>query len=184
MWASFPVFAQDKPTGEVGVGYTFRSYGLPSIQQPPSRLTTNGWNISAEYNFTWRFGAAVELDLTRNDSEGARTGIATALIGPQIYPFGHHRVTPFVNAFFGPARFYFRFPCGCLGKGGGSDSFTEYNFAWSVGGGVDYTVRPNVAVRLLQFEFEEVNFDLRGFGTGPLPVQHNWKYSAALLLRF
>jgi hypothetical protein len=144
----------------------------------------NGWNLSAEYNFTWHFGAAVKLDLTRNNSGGARTEIATVMIGPQIYPFGHRRVTPFVDALFGPGRFYFRFPCSCLGEGGGSDSFSEHDFAWSVGGGVDYTIRPNVAIRLLQVELEQVNFDLRGFGTGPLPVQHNWKYSGALLLRF
>jgi hypothetical protein len=49
---------------------------------------------------------------------------------------------------------------------------------------VDYTVRPNVGIRLGQFDFEQVHFDLQNFGAGSMPAQENWKYSAAILLRF
>jgi opacity protein-like surface antigen len=184
MLASFPTMAQETPPGEVGVGYTFRSYGLPTIQQPPSRLGTNGWNITVDYNLAWWLGVTLDLDSTENASNSANTSIATGMVGPQIYPFGHHKLTPFAHTLFGAGRFYFRSPCECFGASGNSDHFSQYDFAWAVGGGVDYTVRPNVGIRLGQFDFEQVSFGLEDFGRGPLPAQNDWKYSAAILLRF
>jgi len=181
---SFPTMAQEMSLGEVGVGYTFRSYGLPTIQQPPSRLGTNGWNITVDYNFKSWLGVALDLDSTENASNGANTSIATGMVGPQIYPFGHRKLTPFAHTLFGAGRFYFRSPCECFGASGNSDHFSQYDFAWAVGGGVDYTVRPNVGIRLGQFDFEQVSFGLEGFGRGPQPAQNDWKYSAAILLRF
>jgi opacity protein-like surface antigen len=141
----------------------------------------SGWNISVDYNFTARLGAALYLDWTTNGSS-TRTDIGSAMAGPEIYPFGHRKVTLFVHALFGGGRFYFSSSCGCLG--GNSDHFSQYDFAWAVGGGVDYTLRPNVGIRLGQFDFEQVHFDLQSFRMGPLPAQENWKYSAAILLRF
>jgi opacity protein-like surface antigen len=182
--ASSSTMAQEMPRGEVGVGYTFRSYGLPTIQQPPSRLSTNGWNIAVDYNLKSWLGVALDLDSTENASNGADTSIATGMVGPQAYPFGHHKLTPFAHALFGAGRFYFRSPCECFGASGNSEHFSQYDFAWAVGGGVDYTVRPNVGIRLGQFDFEQVSFGLEDFGRGPMPAQNGWKYSAAILLRF
>ncbi len=182
--SSLPVMAQGIPGGEIGAGYTFRSYGRPNIQQPPSRLNMNGWNITADYNLVSWLGVAAVLDWTYNTSNGAETNIATGTVGPQIYPLGHRKLTPFAHALFGGGRFYFRYPCACLGPGGNSNHFAQYDFAWVAGGGVDYTVRPNVGLRLAQFDFEQVNFGLQGFGKGSMPAQNDWKYSAAILLRF
>lgn len=184
MLASLPTVAQGTPAGEVGAGYTFRSYGLPTIQQPPSRLGMNGWNVTVDYNFNSWLGVALDVDWTDNTSSGAETTIMTGLIGPQIYPLGHHKLTPFAHALFGAGRYYFSYPCACLGASGQSNDFSQYDFAWAVGGGLDYTVMPNVGVRLGQFDFEQVSFGLQGFGKGPVPAQNNWKYSAAILLRF
>jgi opacity protein-like surface antigen len=187
MLASLPAFAQDIPMGEVGVGYTFRSYGLPAFQRPPSQLGLNGVNVTLDYNFKPWLGAALDVDSTENTSNGANTTLGTALIGPQIYPFGHKKLTFFVHALIGGGRFYFHSPCACFGAGGengGSDYFVQYDFAWAVGGGVDYTIRPNVGIRLGQFDFEQVGFGLQDFGKGAAPAQNNWKYSAAILLRF
>jgi hypothetical protein len=184
MLASLPTMAQVMPAGEVGAGYTFRSYGLPTIEQPPSRLSMNGWNITADYNFNSWLGGAVYLDWTDNTSSGAETNITTGMIGPQIYPLGHHKLTPFAHALFGAGRFYFRYPCACLGASGESNYFSQYDFGWVVGGGVDYTVMPHVGIRLGQVDFEQVRFGLQGFGKGLAPAQNNWKYSAAILLRF
>jgi opacity protein-like surface antigen len=182
--AHLPAMAQVTPPGEVGAGYTFRSYGRPNLQQPSSRLSMNGWNITVDYNFISWLGVAADLDWTGSASNGADTTIMTGTIGPQIYPLGHHKWTPFAHALFGAGRFYYRFPCACLGTNGTSNYFSEYDFAWVAGGGLDYTVRPNVGIRLAEFDFEQVSFDLRGFGNGPVPAQNNWKYSAAILLRF
>ena len=184
MLASLPAIAQETPPGEIGIGYTYRSYGLPAIQQPPSRLGLNGANITIDYNFKSWLGVALDADSTANTSNGANTTIGVAMIGPQIYPFGHKKVTLFVHSLFGGGRYYFRYPCACSGPSGGSAHFSEYGFAWAVGGGVDYTVRPNVGIRLGQFDFEQVSFGLQDFGEGAVPAQNNWKYSAALLLRF
>jgi opacity protein-like surface antigen len=184
MLASLPAIAQDTPLGEVGVGYTYRSYGRPTFQQPPSRLGLNGINMTADYNFKSWLGVALNLDSTENTSNGANTTLGTAMIGPQIYPFGHQKVTLFVHALFGAGRYYFRSPCSCFGAGGESDYFAQYDFAWAVGGGVDYAVRPNVGIRIGEFDFEQVTFGLQDFGKAAVPAQNNWKYSAAILLRF
>lgn len=179
-----PAIAQVTPPGEVGVGYTFRMYDRPSFQQPPSWLSMNGWNMTADYNFLSWLGAAADLDWTGNASNGAETTIMTGTIGPQIYPFGHHKWTPFAHVLLGAGRFYYRYPCACLGSNGTSNYFSEYDFAWVAGGGLDYTVRPKVGIRLAEFDFEQVNFGLQGFGKGSMPAQNNWKYSAAFLLHF
>lgn len=52
----FPTMAQGTPAGEVGAGYTFRSYGRPAIQQPPWRLGMNGWNATVDYNLSLWLG--------------------------------------------------------------------------------------------------------------------------------
>ena len=183
MLLSLPTMAQEVPLGEVGVGYTFRSYGFPAAEQP-SRLSLNGWNMTVDYNFKRWLGVALDVDFTQNTSNGARTSIGTALLGPQIYPFGHHKLTLFAHTLFGAGRFYFRFPCACLGVSGEDDHFSQYDFAWVAGGGLDYTVKPNVGIRVAQLDFEQVTFGLQGFGKGLAPTQNNWKYSASLLLRF
>jgi opacity protein-like surface antigen len=181
---SLPCAAQDTPPGEVGVGYTFRSYGYPSFQQPPARLGMNGWNVTVDYNFRSRIGAALNVDWTGNTSNGGETDVATAMLGPQIYPFGHRKLTLFAHALFGAARFYFRDSCGCFSANAGSNYFSEYAFAWALGGGLDYTIRPNVGIRFGQIDFEQVHFNLEDFGRGSIPAQNDWKYSAAVLLRF
>jgi opacity protein-like surface antigen len=181
---SVATVAQRNSPGEVGAGYTFRSYSLPSIQQPPSRLSMNGWNGTIDYNFGQHLGAALDIDWTVNSSNGAHTEIGTAMVGPQIYPFGHRTVTLFGHALFGGGRFYYRYPCACLGSDGNSDHFAQYAFSWEVGGGVDYNIRPQVGIRLLQIDYEQLNFSLEGFGRGAMPHQASWKYSAAILLRF
>ncbi len=182
--ASLPAMAQGTPAGEVGGGYTFRSYGLPSFEQPPSRISMNGWNATGDYNFNPWFGVAVDVDWTTNSTDGAETHISTAMIGPQIYPLGHHRLTPFVHGLVGAGRYYFNVPdCGCFGPNFTND-FSEYAVAWAVGGGVDYTVAPHVAVRLGQIDFEQVRFELQAFQSGAAAAQNNFKYSAGILFRF
>jgi len=141
-------------------------------------------NVTVDYNLKSWLGAALDVDSTVNTSNGANTTLGTAMIGPQIYPFGHKKVTFFAHALLGGGRFYFHSLCACLGANGGSNYFVQYDFAWAVGGGVDYTVRPNVGIRLGQFDFEQVSFGLQDFGKGAVPAQNNWKYSAAILLRF
>src|SRR5271154_707556 len=130
MLASLPVMAQGTPTAEVGGGYTFRSYGSPPEEQPPSRLSMNGWNVTGNYNFNQWLSAAVDVDWTTNSFSGATTHISTAMIGPQIYPLGHHKLTPFVHGLAGAGRYYFNFDCGCFGPNF-SNSFSEYAFAWA-----------------------------------------------------
>jgi len=184
--ALFPptMTAQDYWRGEVGAGYTYRSYSLPVIQQPPSRIPMNGWNGRVDYSFAAHFGVALDVDWTSNNSNGAHTEIGTVMIGPQVYPLGHRKATLFGHALIGGGRYYFRYPCNCFGSQGESNHFSETAFTWTVGGGVDYAISPKVALRLVQFDYEQVNFDLTGFGRGPVPPQNNWKFSAAVLLHF
>lgn len=127
--------------------------------------------MTVDRNFNSWLGIAFDLDWTYNSSNGAETDIATITAGPQIYPFGHHKFTPFAHALFGARRFYYRAPCACLGASENSNHFSQYDFAWVAGGGVDYTVMKNVAIRLAQVDFEQVDFGPQASGRGPAPAK-------------
>lgn len=185
LFSSLPAMAQETPVGEVGGGYTFRSWSVPKIEQPPSQLHMNGWNVTADFNINKWIGVATNVDNTRNDQgQNGEFNITSVMVGPQIYPLGHHRLTPFAHALFGLGYFNLTFPAStdCAPY----CTYTDGNFAWSAGGGLDATVTKHFAVRLLQFEYEQTRFGLQSqFGlSAPLPNQDNWKYSAAILLRF
>jgi opacity protein-like surface antigen len=180
---SLPTFAQGTPVGEVGFGYTFRNWGSPAFLQPPSSLHMNGWNATADFNINKWIGVATDVDWTRNSQNVGNVDITTVLIGPQVYPLGHHRLTPYVHALFGVGYFNVSFPSStdcapfC--------TLTDGNFAWAGGGGVDWTVTKHLAVRLGQFDYEQTRFGLQVLTQGPaVPTQDNWKYSAGILIRF
>lgn len=183
--ASLPAMAQGMPTGEVGAGYTFRSWAVPPTLQPPSSLHMNGWNATADFNFNEWIGVATDVDWTRYSSVAptSTTDITTAMAGPQIYPLRHHKLTPFVHFLFGVGYYNLTLPAAT--ECAPFCTSTDGNFAWAGGGGVDLTVTRHIGVRLGQFDYEQTRFRLQVLTEGPaVAPQDNWKYSAGILFRF
>jgi opacity protein-like surface antigen len=164
--ASMPTLAQDStPAFEAGGGYTFRSFNVP--ESP--RFNSNGWNATVDGNFNRWLGLAADFDGTYGTNTGIDIHQYTFMFGPRIYPMGHHRLTPFVHALFGVSRFDF---------GSSSGIPSDSDFGFSIGGGVDYTVTPMIAIRVGEVDYERTD------NLGGNPDQNNVKVKVGVLFRF
>jgi Outer membrane protein beta-barrel domain len=170
--SSLPTFAQyQEPVAEVGGGYTYRSLAPAGS----SRVNMNGWDASGDVNFFKWFGVVVDGDGTVNTSFGTTTWVRTVMGGFRGYPIGHHRLTPFIEVLAGEGYVTISSPGISL-----SDNF----FAWSAGGGVDWSLARHWAVRLGEFDYEQTHSTLlNGLVPGGGP-QGNFKYKAGILFRF
>jgi hypothetical protein len=173
---SSPALAQGTPIFQVGGGYTFRSFNVPFSP----RLDMNGWNVTAEYAVTRWLSAAADIDGTYKSQPDTlvtgtdHTDITSFLFGPRIYPLGHHKLTPFVHALFGAGHSKLTAP--------GVPDLTETDFAFAIGGGLDLSLGKHFALRVAKFDYEQTRF-YKSFAPGT-PNQNNFKYSAALLIKF
>jgi hypothetical protein len=144
------------------------------------RLSMNGWDFNAAYNFDKWLGLAGDADGTRND-QGANgtTNVYTVMGGPRFYPVGHHRFTPFAQVMVGHAYLTIYIPP----AGGGPLTLSDGTFVWSAGGGVDATLSRHFAVRLGEFDYEQMHsFLLNGFEPGS--HQNDFKFKAGIVVRF
>src|SRR5271154_601069 len=97
-FSSLPAFAQfSSPKIEVGGGYAYESYNVQFLP----RANFNGWFATADFNVNKYIGIAADFDGTYGSIEGTSVREYTYMFGPQIYPMGHHKFTPFVHALFG-----------------------------------------------------------------------------------
>jgi opacity protein-like surface antigen len=172
--STLPALAQvdSTPRLEVGGGFMYRSY---NIQFEP-RLNEYGWFGTADFNLNRWLGFDADIDegFESTNSETDEYRHITYMFGPQIYPLGHHRFTPFAHVLFGGSYFTFPLPA--------DDGFTDNAFAFAIGGGLDWRATQHIAVRLGQFDYEQDrNF---GGGTTGNPLQNNFKYKAGVIFSF
>lgn len=174
-----PTFAQDKI--EVGAGYAFRSYDQDYT--PPSyRLNMNGFDVNAAYNLNGWLGIAGDVVGTYNNSQPNTNGdnsLYTFMAGPRVYPLGHHRIEPYVQAEFGGSHYSLNVP----GFGG----FAQRGFAWAAGGGVNIFVGRHLGLKG-QAEFEQTRFyqgvEFTTPGVGNPPLQNNFVLVVGPIIRF
>jgi opacity protein-like surface antigen len=169
--STLPAMAQSDgyPKLEVGGGFMYRSY---NIQFAP-RQNEYGWFATGDYNLTSWLGIDADIDegFVSSNSVTDEYRHVTYLFGPQVYPLGHHRFTPFAHVLFG--GFYFTFP---------TDGFSDNAFAFDFGGGVDFNLTHHIAIRPVQLDYEQDrNF---GGGTTGNPIQNNFKYKAGVIFNF
>lgn len=170
--SSISTFAQGRPLLEVNGGYTFQRWEVPTFLQPPSSLNYNGFNVGGALHVTSWAALAADITGTYNHQNGVDTHIYSYLVGPRIYPLGHHRMTPYVHGLVGVASLHIP----------GNIPATEGKFSFEIGGGLDYSLARHFAIRLGQFDYQQTRF-LR-YVDPSVGNQNNFKYSAGLVVRF
>lgn len=158
-------FAQDFKKAEVFGGYQWTSVDVGSGFD---RQNFNGWNAALTGYFNPNFGITADFSGAYKSESGVSVKSYSYLFGPTLR--GHmDKASPFVHALFGGVHE----SANASGLGGlGSDS----SFAYAIGGGFDYDMSPNVAVRVAQFDFLGTRFGGE--------TQKNFRYSGGIVFRF
>jgi hypothetical protein len=129
---------------EVSGGFTHRIYDLA----PNTSLGMNGWYGSFDYNFLKKLGAEAEvLGVSASAPAIPPPSVRIYAIygGPRVYPFGHHKLTPFVRGLIGE---------GLLSSttstfaGLQGTTLTHNGRVWEAGGGLDYSFSQHWGIRV------------------------------------
>jgi len=172
--STLPAVAQSAgfPRFEAGGGFLYRNFGTPF--QPNANEV--GWFGTATYNFKNWLGLDADIEGGYTHPFHVDTRQYTFLFGPQIYPLGHHKLTPFAKALFGVS--HFSFP-DILDNSGGR--YTDNGLDMSLGAGVDWNLMHHVALRLGEIDYEYTrNFDPNLDN----PKQHSFKAKVGVIVRF
>jgi opacity protein-like surface antigen len=156
-----PISTRFTPEYEISAGFDHRSFGPTGA----SRVGMNGWYGSFDYNWKRWLGFEGELQgvyTTQHPLQGGveRPSIYTAMAGPQIFPFGHHKLSPFGHFLYGEG--YYRETIGPYSPFG-STVVTAFSQAWEAGGGLDYHIKPRWSIRGM-FDYGSTHFSSSGTG--------------------
>ena len=134
-----------------------------------------GFNVSAAGNINKWLGVVGDFSrLSSKITEQNITEKITAniyLFGPQFSYRGNKRVTPFARVLLGAATVKSK-----ASLGSQSLEFSETNFSYGVGGGLDIRVNKSMAIRAVQADYIRTS----AFGEG----QHNGRLSFGVVFRF
>ena len=157
--ATLPAPAQGNSTVDFFGGYSYLHVS-PGNRFPGAN--TNGWEAQATVNVTGYVGITADFDGHYGDVGGIGSHTHNFLFGPILFHRSDY-LTPFAHLLFG-------------GSHAGGNGFSGTAFAWAMGGGLDWNVKPNVAVRLGQLDY------LATFHAGT--TQNNFRYSVGVVFRF
>ncbi len=155
---SVPLLAQEESKVDVFGGY---SYMHVSPGNGAEGANTNGWEAQATANLTEILGVTADFDGHYGDVFGIGGHDYNFLFGPTLF-HRTEKVTPFAHVLFG-------------GSHAGANGFSDTAFAWAIGGGLDWNIKPSIAVRIGQFDYLATHFA----GT----TQNNFRYSAGVVFR-
>jgi len=133
------------PKYEISVGYDHRSYGPAGSP----RIGMSGWVGSFDYDWKRWLGFEGELQgvyATQRPLQGGveKPSLYTVMGGPQIFPFRHHKISPFGHILYGEG--YYQISVGPYG-GVGSKTSSYFSHALEGGGGIDVKFKENWAIR-------------------------------------
>lgn len=135
------------PKFELSAGFAHRSYYSTDL----TTLGTIGWYVSFEDN--WKRWIGFEADVAdTGQNQGlilGNTHIYTFLAGPQVYPLGHRKLTPFGHFFYGAGYYHDKIPP-CCGFNG--NTITSLVRAWEAGGGLDFNVSQHWGIRAVEID--------------------------------
>jgi opacity protein-like surface antigen len=175
--------AQDVPKAEIFGGYSYFSADIretvPFQSNPSDRISLNGWNASLTGYMNRFFGVTADFGGHYGSPEVSGstldTKIHTFMFGPQI-ALRSERANVFAHALFGGAKVKADNPI--IGN-----VVDDTGFAWGVGGGLDFGLSKNFAVRPAQFDYIWTKAKPTGL-PDPDQAQNNFRYSAGVVLRF
>ena len=168
-FCSLFAFAQDSSKVDIFGGYQYlhANSGVSGV----SGFSLNGWNASLNGYFTRNFGVTADFSGNYGTPSVLGTGVSTRfytfLFGPTFRAPNSSHITPFAHALFGG---------GHISGAVGSLSASETDFTWAAGGGVDYDLSRNFAVRVAQADFLQT----RVSGGN----QNNFRFSAGIVIKF
>lgn len=149
--SAIPLFAQT-PKIEISAGPTFSRYTAPLGYY----LDTVGWTGSGDYNLRRWIGAEVEASGNYNHKALiGQTSVYRLLVGPQIFPLRHRKLTPWAHVLFGESYYRDSIPAN---GGFPSKVNSDVTWAWEGGAGIDLNLKTNWGVRLLQFDYDPTRF--------------------------
>lgn len=164
---SLAAFAQDVPKAEVFGGY---QYTRINPGGGVSGDNFNGWDAAAQYNWNRAFGIKADFSGAYKSVLGVSLRQHTYLFGP-VVSARTEKATLFAHALFGGAH-----ATADAGSNGFFPTTSGNAFAMALGGGVDYNLHRNFAVRVGQFDYLYTRFA----GTN----QNNFRYSTGVVFRF
>jgi len=165
---SLTAAAQDYKKAQIFGGY---SYFRLDTQGTDSEANFHGWNAELQGNINEALGIVADFSghYKSQDILGADvdSNVHNFLFGPRV-TFRTERFSPFVHALFGVAR----------SKASALNfDVTDTNFAMALGGGIDYDVSENFAIRLAKADYLYV----RGEDDGN---SDNFRFSTGVVFRF
>ncbi len=131
---SVPTMAQNTPEAEVFGGYS--TY----LNAP---RTMHGWNASLSGNINGFLGIKGDFSGFYKNENGLTLRLHILTVGPQLSYRKNRRIVPFMHALFGVAHANASFQ---------DLAYSSSSFAMSFGGGMDWVVRKNVAIRVIQVD--------------------------------
>ena len=144
------------PKEEISLGFTYRPFYGPSA----TNVAMFGGYASYDYNlFRWLgvegelVGVTGRLKIPMLPPD--QIAIFTAMAGPRLYPFGHHKLTPFGHFLYGAGIDATAVPAFGGYPGNTSAVFVR---GWQVGGGLDYNRWAHWGIRLIQFDYVDAKF--------------------------
>jgi hypothetical protein len=150
--AAAPALAQQTPKIELSLDPAFNRYETP----PGYYLDMFGGEGSANYTvFRWLSG---KFELSGEYGHRAyvgSTGTYNALVGPQFFPFHHHKITPWGEFLLGEG--YYRNAIPAFG-GFPSATIAGFSFTWEGGLGLDWRIKTRWDVRPIEFDYVSSKF--------------------------
>jgi opacity protein-like surface antigen len=163
-----------------------------------------GWNAEGQYNAGRWLGIVVDLggrygSPIKASSISKVSGLPDAssysfLAGPVISYRTKSKMTPYVHALFGWDRTSLRASTITSASATLSAAATTYtDFAFALGGGLDYRLLHHLALRLAQLDYFHTSLNVNkfyqsAFGPslfeGPATHQRNLRFSAGIVLQF
>jgi Outer membrane protein beta-barrel domain len=169
---SIPLMAQVTPRFEGSAGYLYDSFQTSSGYS--NSLHLNGWYGSLDYNPLRRIGAELQLsEGVKNQGTVGDNSFYTVMIGPQIYPFGHRRLTVYGHVLVGEGYFRIAYPA----FGGFPATVTsDSSLVWQAGAGAEMSVKKKWGIRLLEADYGHSDFFGARPGQGSIRISFGFVY--------
>jgi Outer membrane protein beta-barrel domain len=196
--------AQAYPLGEGYMGFSLynNEYGTIRHNSPGLQFDL-GYNAARYLRLVGDFGAQFHsTPIVWTNGKKAEADSYQILFGPELRMRNRTRLTPFVHGLAGLAVRSYVVPTGnwiCSGSlllDCYQETFSaarEVGFAWAGGGGLEWSVHPNISVRLIQFDFVRTklsrdNLSFSPAALGQFPTlngwQDNYRFSFGITFRF